>query len=64
MIDGTTCKFCPGGVGGVVLSGTLCIFPLLFKEILSKLTGKELKFTLPSKLIKKMGYCITQFEIN
>ncbi len=64
IIDGSTCKFCPKGVGGAQLPGILCLFPQLFREVLSKVTKRNFRYALPDKLVKKAHYCIMQFEIT
>lgn len=64
IIDGSTCKFCPKGVGGAQLPGILCLFPQLFKEILTRIIDVEIGYMIPEKIIKKGQYCITQFKIQ
>jgi len=59
-INAPACKFCPRGVGGIELPGTLCIFPGLFTAVLTKALNKTFYSVTP--LIKKEEWCIFKIK--
>ncbi len=67
------CKYCPKGVGGAEISGTVCPFPGVIEGFLTEILGKKVKIvfkTLDNKglkrtpLVKEEGYCKMEFEIE
>jgi len=66
------CKFCPKGVGGAEIPGTVCPFPGVIEAFVSELLERPIKLVLEpldekafkkAPLLKKEGYCTMKFEI-
>ncbi len=67
------CKFCPKGVGGAEIPGTVCPFPGVIEAFVSDLLGKKVKVLLKqadgkglrkTPLLKKEGYCTMEFLVE
>ena len=59
-IETNKCKFCPIGVGGAELPGTLCMFPELIKQIINSMLNESYEVSIP--LTKVKGRCL--FELK
>lgn len=66
------CKYCPKGVGGAEISGTVCPFPGTLEAFLSNLLNKKVEVQLrqgdkdfkKTPLVKMEGYCTIEFKIE
>ncbi len=60
-VEGATCKFCPKGVGGAELEGTLCPYPALLASFADALLcsegGIKVKPQGRRPLVKEAGVC-------
>jgi len=62
-IKSDKCKYCPKGVGGAEISGTVCPIPYLIESTLTSYTGKKYSIALWKKnkssivIKKEEGYC-------
>ncbi|NPA14684.1 MAG: hypothetical protein GXN97_05815 [Aquificae bacterium] len=66
------CKYCPKGVGGAEIHGTVCPFPGVIEAFVEELTQKKVSIKLKmldesglrkTPLSKEEGYCKMEFEI-
>jgi len=62
-IKSDKCKYCPKGIGGAEISGTVCPIPYLIVSTLTSYTGKKYSIALWKKdkssivIKKEEGYC-------
>ncbi|WP_297447074.1 hypothetical protein [Desulfurobacterium sp.] len=65
-IVSSTCRFCPKGVGGAELEGTLCPFPKLIERFLERACCSKVVVVpegIDKKiLVKKEGFCIIHYR--
>lgn len=65
-IQSDLCKYCPKGVGGAELEGTICPFPGLIEEFLNAFLDEKVKLvgigTENKPLIKEGDYCTSYYE--
>ena len=64
IIDSSSCKYCPRGVGKAALKGVLCPFPYMFQRVLEILTGKKIEIVTKEGIVKRNNFCIAAFEIK
>ena len=66
------CKFCPKGVGGAEIPGTVCPFPGVIEAFVTEVIGKPIKLILKPlddkafkkvPLVKLEGYCTMNFKV-
>lgn len=64
-ITSALCKFCPKGVGGAEIPGTLCIFPCLI-EALANLAGIKCKLEYVNEKVlrKEEGFCKITYTLG
>ena len=67
------CKYCPKGVGGAEISGTVCPFPGVIEAFVSDVTGRKISVILKemdekgvkkTPLLKKNGFCVMEFQVD
>lgn len=61
---GSTCRYCPKGVGLAEIQGSVCPFPRLFEGI-AKLEGISIRLVQKPTVIKRIGeLCCTEYELE
>ncbi len=64
-IKTSKCRFCPKGVGGAELEGTICPFPGLIEEFLNQFLDQKVKVSTENNRIlwKEGDWCNTKYKI-
>ncbi len=67
-ISSSKCRFCPKGVGGAELEGTLCPFPKLIEKFLSETCHVNVSLIpegLENRVLTKQeGFCIIKYSLE
>jgi predicted hydrocarbon binding protein len=58
------CRYCPKGVGGAELEGTICPFPGIIESFVNEISQNKIKASpVNGKLLnKEEGFCVITFE--
>ena len=63
LIEGTTCRICPKGVGGAAMKGTLCPIPSLLEALINMIAQKDMLELITTGIEKEGSTCKAYFKV-
>ena len=64
LIEGTTCRICPKGVGGAAVKGTLCPIPSLLESLINLIAQKDMLELITTGIEKEGSTCKAYFKVH